>query len=184
MKENPNPNPPPMPSQEEVEAWVKAEFDKDGDITWDEVVDAVTAWAESHDYTVPAEVWDVLKAGFDAVDANGDGAVTKKELMAAMEKYKPKQEMVQLTKQIASKLIQTKQVPELTEDQLKEIEEWVLDMTTISWKELKKGVKQFAKKHGLGKPDKEFWKWLKAEFKKADTDGNGLVDLGEIKAAV
>lgn len=76
------------PTEEEIVAWVEAELAKDGDITKKEAADAIQAWAKSQGVTIPKEVWDVLEAAFDAVDANGDGRLTHDELVAAFGKKK------------------------------------------------------------------------------------------------
>ena len=72
-----------FPTEAEVEAWVRSELAKDGDITKAEAKGAIDRWAESQGVVIPDEVWDVLEAGFDHIDANSDGKITGDELKAA-----------------------------------------------------------------------------------------------------
>lgn len=67
-----------------MRAWVESEFAKDGDITKEEAYVAISEWADSQGITIPPPMWDALEAGFDHVDANGDGAITPDELEAVM----------------------------------------------------------------------------------------------------
>jgi len=71
------------PTEEEMEAAVRAELAKDGDITKEEAAGAIAHWADENNVTIPQEAWDVMEAAFDHVDANGDGALTADELEAA-----------------------------------------------------------------------------------------------------
>jgi len=60
-----------------------AELERDGGITKEEAAGAIAHWADENGVTIPQEAWDMLEAGFDAVDANGDGELTADELQEA-----------------------------------------------------------------------------------------------------
>merc|ERR1712054_673063 len=72
-----------FPTEDEIIAAVEAELARDGGITKEEAAGAIAEWADSEGVTIPQEAWDVLEAGFDAVDADGDGELTAKEIGAA-----------------------------------------------------------------------------------------------------
>ena len=98
------------PSEEEIKQWVKNELAKDGSITKQEIIDALVAWADSEGYKVPKKVWKMLNKGFDAVDTDGNGKLTAKEIEAAVAEYEN---------------VQMPEFPEPTEEQLEEIHAWV-----------------------------------------------------------
>merc|ERR1711975_113385 len=72
-----------FPTEDEIIAAVEAELARDGGITKEEAAGAIAEWADSEGVTIPQEAWDVLEAGFDAVDADGDGELTAEEIGAA-----------------------------------------------------------------------------------------------------
>merc|ERR1712054_405926 len=71
------------PTEEELVAAVEAELARDGGITKEEAAGAIAHWADENGVTIPQEAWDVMEAGFDAVDADGDGELTAEEIGAA-----------------------------------------------------------------------------------------------------
>ena len=76
------------PEQEqEIEDWVVEELTTgEMTITKEEAHDAIVAFGEKHGFPpIPEEAWAELEAMFDAVDANGDGAIDLAELEAAMQ---------------------------------------------------------------------------------------------------
>merc|ERR1711907_659807 len=72
-----------FPTEEELFEWVQGHLDADGDLTKEEAAHDIAAWADANGVTIPQQAWDILEAAFDAVDANGDGALTLDELEAA-----------------------------------------------------------------------------------------------------
>ena len=100
----------PVPSREQVKEWIEKELAKDGSITKQEIIDAVVAWADKHDFEVPKDVWKMLDEGFNAVDTNSDGKLTEKEILAAVKKYD---------------LVQMPEFPEISKEQIDEIKAWV-----------------------------------------------------------
>jgi len=110
-------------------------------------------------------MWKGIKAGFDAIDANNDGAVTEDELKKAFPSYHPPNE----------------ESEEQQDDQIRIMLEAELGKDgKLSWKDVRKVVKQYSKPHKL---PKEAWKHIKKEFKNADKDNNGYVDAAELAAA-
>ena len=162
----------PVPSREQVEEWVKKELAKDGSITKQEIIDAVVAWADAHDFEVPKDVWKMIDEEFNAVDTDGNGKLTEKEILAAVKKYD---------------LVQMPDFPEPTEEQKKEIVEWVESELenggTITAKEARDAIKAFAKKHNW-KVTKEQRAFMKAAFEEVDTNDDGAIDADELKAAI
>merc|ERR1711912_8833 len=73
----------PFPTEDEIIAAVEAELARDGGITKEEAAGAIAHWADENGVTIPQEAWDVMEAGFDAVDADGDGELTAEEIGAA-----------------------------------------------------------------------------------------------------
>merc|ERR1712023_490396 len=71
------------PTEDEIIAAVEAELARDGGITKEEAAGAIAHWADENGVTIPQEAWDVMEAGFDAVDADGDGELTAEEIGAA-----------------------------------------------------------------------------------------------------
>lgn len=49
------------PTQEEIEAWVVEELDRDGNITMEEIMHAGNAWATSQGIEIPEQVWEVVQ---------------------------------------------------------------------------------------------------------------------------
>merc|ERR1711907_676137 len=78
-----------FPTEDQIVAAVEAELARDGGITKEEAAGAIAAWADAEEVTIPQEAWDVLEAGFDAVDADGDGELTAEEIGAAFPSEKP-----------------------------------------------------------------------------------------------
>merc|ERR1712100_467049 len=64
----------------EIEAWVKEQLDKDGDITKAEAVGGIEAFAKKHGFEITNEMWAELEAAFDAADCNGDGKLVAREI--------------------------------------------------------------------------------------------------------
>merc|ERR1712054_664280 len=71
------------PTEDEIIAAVEAELARDGGITKEEAAGAIAHWADENGVTIPQEAWDVMEAGFDAVDADGNGELTAEEIGAA-----------------------------------------------------------------------------------------------------
>lgn len=194
---------PPYPKPEEIEAWVVAELEKDGSITWEEVREGLLDWAEENGVEVPGAVWEALKKMFDHVDADGNGEVTADEIHAAMEACKkggPEEEALirisnflqQKTKKRLMSFLELNKpkkskLPPLTKEQAKEIEDAIKAELardgSITWEEAKAGITAFAEKHGfeLGKPQWDELKWI---FDAVDQDNNGEVTEAEILAAI
>ena len=78
---------------------------------------------------------------------------------------------------------------DLSEAQMEEIGAWfehelTTGEETITWDELKQGIKEFGKKHGFKPLPKEIWAEIEKGFKMVDTDNSGSVDLAELEAAM
>ena len=102
---------------------------------------------------------------------------------------------MKLTQHTSPMLLKMKAAPSLhslvrtKEDECiwNEVEEWVHsqleDGGTITKKEAHDALTALAKKHGIEIPD-AVWEQLEAVFDAIDTDGNGELDAGEVKAAI
>lgn len=127
---------------------------------------------------------------FDAVDTNGDGAIDLKELKAALSKHHPKKKEKLQIKKAVQQFIQTqKGMPKLTKEQEKEIHDWVVNELTTGEKTITKqeahdAIVAFADKHGFPQPTAEEWEKLEEMFDAVDTNGDGAIDLPELKAAM
>ena len=76
----------------------------------------------------------------------------------------------------------------LTDEQEQEIEDWVVsELTTgegtITKQEAHDAIVAFGEKHGFPPLPKEAWVELEAMFDEADANGDGQIDLDELKAA-
>ena len=127
---------------------------------------------------------------FDYVDANGDGAIDLEELKAAMKKHGPgKKDDLQM-RMGAQEFIQAQaQWPKLSKEQQKEIEDWVVEELTTGEKTITKqeahdAIVAFADKHDLPQPTEEEWEKLEEVFDYIDKNGDGAIDLPELKAAM
>merc|ERR1712100_59747 len=69
------------PTEDQIIAAVEAELARDGGITKEEAAGAIAHWADENGVTIPQEAWDVMEAGFDAAD--GDGELTAEDIGAA-----------------------------------------------------------------------------------------------------
>lgn len=161
------------PTEEEVIAWMRGELDKDGNISFDEVKAALEDWAKGQNYTIPEQMWAGIEAGFNYLDANGDGVVDYAELQKVMphldEPHPPTDDNDD----------DHEEGPDM--DALKAYLEAEMGKDgELSWKEARKGIKNFNKPHKL---PKEAWKSVKHHFDMADTDGSGKVSQAELDAA-
>ena len=64
---------------------IKAEFEKDGDLTLEELLHGVTLFEKEFDVKVHQNVVDAIVALFHTADKNNDGKVTTEEVAAAAE---------------------------------------------------------------------------------------------------
>ena len=81
------------------------------------------------------------------------------------------------------------QWPKLTKAQQKEIHDWVVEELTTGEKTITKqeahdAIVAFCDKHGLPEPTDEEWEKLEEMFDYVDTNGDGAIDLPELKAAM
>merc|ERR1719498_780527 len=88
---------------------------------------------------------------------------------------------------LVSRLIKTKEGPELTAEDEQMIEDWVThELTTgdktITRDEAAKAIAGFAKSKGY-KISKEEWKALEEAFDSVDTNGDGELDVDEVMKA-
>ena len=75
----------------------------------------------------------------------------------------------------------------LTEEQVQEIEDWIVEELTtgemtITKKEAHDAIVAFGKKHGFPPLPKEAWVELEKMFDEADTNVVGALDLAELQA--
>ena len=75
-----------LPSNEEVEEWVKAELEKDGSITLDEIKTGLEKWEAATGKKVTEDEAEAIELGFDMLDLDDDGHVTGAELQCVFEK--------------------------------------------------------------------------------------------------
>ena len=176
--------------EDDIEAWIKDKLSTgDKQISKQEAKDGILAFAKKYDIPPPTpEEWKELEKIFDEVDTSGNGKIDGKELETAWEAYEKEQEADGARLQVKVKNLVKRDV-DLTEEQEAEIEAWVKEKLStgdneISWKEAKKGLKAFVKKHKMPKITKKEWKELKKAFKKADTNNNGKIDAAELEAAI
>lgn len=77
--------------------------------------------------------------------------------------------------------------PELTPEQMKEIEDWVkselADGGTITKDEAAAALQDFADTHGFTITD-EMWEEAEMAFDYVDTNGDGAIDLDELEAVL
>lgn len=149
-------------------------IDQNGDmeISWKELEDALKASGME----ITAEEWDMIKQGFEMLDADGSGNVDKKEFEAAMKKYG----LAELTHKLLAQAKSQQGAPEW-EEVLEELDS--NGNGQISWKELKQWVQAMEKEHDF-KVSKEDWANIKKFFDMVDTDGSGEVNKKEFEAAV
>ena len=149
-------------------------IDQNGDmeISWKELEDALKASGME----ITAEEWDMIKQGFEMLDADGSGAVDKKEFEAAMAKYG----LAEITHKLFAQ-VKSQDGPPEWEEVLNELDS--NGNGKISWKELKQWVQAMEKEHDF-KVSKEDWANIKKFFDMVDTDDSGEVDKAEFEAAV
>ena len=90
-------------------------------------------------------------------------------------------------KRRAQKLMKAKW-ENLTDEQEKEIEDWVVEELTtgegtITKQEAHDAIVAFGEKHGFPPLPEEAWTELEKMFDAADTNGDGAIDLDEMMAA-
>ena len=77
--------------------------------------------------------------------------------------------------------------PELSPEQMKEIEDWVKDQLadggTITKDEAAGALQAFADKHGFTITD-EMWEEAENAFDYVDANGDGEIDMGELEAVL
>ena len=158
-----------LPDKETAEKWIKSELEKDGSITKDEAKAALEGWEKETGNKISKEEWDMLEDGFEVMDLDDDGKITEAEIECIMgDKDKCPKDV---------------SVPHITEEQWKDIEEYITEAFEdgkLTWKECKKGMKLFEEKYG--KVDKEIKDFLKSMFKVADANGDKAVTLEELEA--
>ena len=174
--------------EEEIEAWVKDKLSTgDKQISKKEAKKGLEEFVKKHKMPkITDEEWDELDKIFNEVDANGNGKLSYGELKAAWEAHE--KDMESAFVQVKS-MIRSKRDVELSKDQEEEIEAWVKDKLStgdkqISKKEAKKGLEEFVKKHKMPKITEEEWDELDKIFNEVDTNGNGKIDVDELKAAI
>lgn len=160
---------------------IYAETENGETLEYPELEAAVVKWAKKHDVE-PFKGWKkMLKDVFNEVDENNDGHVTRKEMDDAIKEHEEGEDSDDL--QITS----AKKVKDVTEEEWMELGKAIYAYTangeTLSFKELKRAVRKWAKKHDV-KPFKGWKKVLKKIFKKVDTDNNGEVTRAEMDAAI
>ena len=170
-------------SPKEMGVYLFELVDENDDGTWSrkEVHGAIKALADFSGNKLIADWQKHVDAAFDAVDTNGDGQASPKELMAALEKHGvPDINDLFVQKGGKLKLNQlvylTKDIPD-PEEVWKQFDvdgsnSWDLGEAKAAFKA---GMKYF------GHPLPAGWeKAVEAEFKKADRDGSGDVDPKEM----
>ena len=98
----------------------------------------------------------------------------------------------QLKGAIVNEFLQNKmksQWPKLTKAQQEEIHDWVVEELTTGEKTITKqeahdAIVAFCDKHGLPEPTDDEWEKLEEMFDYVDTNGDGAIDLPELKAAM
>merc|ERR1712070_125578 len=198
----------------EIEDWVRSEIgDGTGTITKDEAHHALQAFADNHGFEITEEMWEEAEMAFDYVDANGDGELDLHEIMDVVEEHhgsdsegsdgeghhdkkgkgkkdkkggkkdKKDKKDIQM-KRVLAQLSQSEDWPELNEEQMQEIGDWVRaeigDGTgTITKDEAAHALQAFADKHGF-EITEEMWKEAEMAFDYVDHNGDGELDLHEI----
>ena len=158
-----------LPPKDDVEKWVKAEMEKDGSITKKEAKAALKGWESESGNKITDDEWDMVEDGFEILDLDDDGKVTEAELECILGDK--------------SKCPADVNVPHITKEQWKDIEEYIeaaMSDGKLTWKECKKGMKLFEEKHG--KVPKEIKDFLKSMFEVADLNGDKALTLEEMQA--
>jgi Ca2+-binding EF-hand superfamily protein len=178
-----------FPTQEEIVAAVEKELARDGGITKEEAAGAIAEWADSQGVTIPQEAWDILEAGFDEVDADGDGELTAEEIGAAFPPQKPKKggkkgpkggALLKMKNKLKNKL-RLKNKSKQEEEGVNEFEAWAGEQLanggTITKQE------GYEKLTELGVPE-SMMDEIEAGFDAMDTNGDGALDQGEVETAM
>merc|ERR1711975_125178 len=170
------------PTEDEIIAAVEAELARDGGITKEEAAGAIAEWADSEGVTIPQEAWDVLEAGFDAVDADGDGELTAEEIGAA---FPPPKKGKKGPKggallRLKSKLI-NKSKSKAKQGGLNEVEAFMAEQLADEGTITKEEAHAFAVEMGV---PESMMDELEAGFDAVDANGDGELDAGEVEAAM
>merc|ERR1711912_128733 len=171
-----------FPTEDEIIAAVEAELARDGGITKEEAAGAIAEWADSEGVTIPQEAWDVLEAGFDAVDADGDGELTAEEIGAA---FPPPKKGKKGPKggallRLKSKL-RNKSKSKAKQGGLNEVEAFMAEQLADEGTITKEEAHAFAVEMGV---PESMMDELEAGFDAVDANGDGELDAGEVEAAM
>merc|ERR1711988_1605200 len=148
----------------------------------EEAAGAIAEWADSEGVTIPQEAWDVLEAGFDAVDADGDGELTAEEIGAA---FPPPKKGKKGPKggallRLKSKL-RNKSKSKAKQGGLNEVEAFMAEQLADEGTITKEEAHAFAVEMGV---PESMMDELEAGFDAVDANGDGELDAGEVEAAM
>jgi len=121
-----------------------------------------------------AQAHEMVDAGFDHVDKNGDGEIDEHELSKAMRDHGKKEKLMQRRRA----LMQTLQGPPSPADVMEECDQDDDNELT------KKEVKRCVKKHVPPEYREHVDEMVEHIWPMVDTDGSGKVDMAELEAAM
>merc|ERR1712178_411820 len=168
-----------FPTEDEIIAAVEAELARDGGITKEEAAGAIAEWADSEGVTIPQEAWDVLEAGFDAVDADGDGELTAEEIGAAFPPPKGKGKKGPKGKALVKIMNRLKKGGK--KGGLNEVEAFMAEQLADEGTITKEEAHAFAVEMGV---PESMMDELEAGFDAVDANGDGELDAGEVEVAM
>ena len=163
--------------KKDFEKAIKAELDKDGNVTLKELYAIVKKIAKDYEFKLPKGWKKHVKMAFDYVDANHDGKVTGPEIEAAMKKHEEKE------KKKEAKDVEVESSDD-DEDPLEEALKAKLEKDgSVTLKEVYGIIEKLAKEHDVKLP--KGWKdYVKKIFEYVDANDDGKVTGPEVEEAM